>query len=178
MGPSPNLVLESKFLSFKTPFSCEGLFPENCKKTPSKIIAWKFCPEIPDKTNLAGNSKAKNQDQQWKFHFLLVTLGTSTSFLINPCKFHMLFLWYPPVCFFLKWPKVISIMLKFESSEIYICTNFTFKLDFSGHFQATSVIHAQNVTWAKLKATQQILLVLAKLVKFDEAHCCICSFST
>ena len=91
-APVQMLVLESKFLSFKTPFRCEGLFPENCKKTPSKIIAWKFCPEIPDKTNLAGNSKAKNQDQQWKFHFLLVTLGNSTSFLINPCKFHMLFL--------------------------------------------------------------------------------------
>ena len=28
-------------------------------------------------------------------YFFLVTLGNSTSFLINPWKFHMLFLWYP-----------------------------------------------------------------------------------
>ena len=53
--------------------------------------------EIPDKTKL----------NPWTFHkivldpleiphyFSLVTLGNSTSFLINPWKFHMPFLWYP-----------------------------------------------------------------------------------
>ena len=41
-------------------------------------------------------------------YFFLVTLGNSTSFLIKPWKFHMLFLWYswkfhimgPPICTF------------------------------------------------------------------------------
>ena len=37
-----------------------------------------------------GNSKAKNKDP-WKFQiFFLVTLGSFTSFLITPWKFHML----------------------------------------------------------------------------------------
>ena len=41
--------------------------------------------EIPrPKTKTPGNST-----------LLLITLGNSTSFLINPWKFHMLFLWYP-----------------------------------------------------------------------------------
>ena len=43
-------------------------------------------------------------------HFLLVTLGNSTLFLINLWKFHMLFLWYSwkfhilkPLCLFFFW---------------------------------------------------------------------------
>ena len=73
--------------------------------------------EIPDKTKL----------NPWIFHkivldpleiprpktktpleiphyFFLVTLGNLTSFLINPWKFHMLFLWYPWKFHILKLP--------------------------------------------------------------------------
>ena len=50
-----------------------------------------------------GNSKAKNKDPwvRLTFHitfillWLLVTLGNSTSFLINPWKFQIIFLWFP-----------------------------------------------------------------------------------
>ena len=40
--------------------------------------------------------KAKNKDP-WKFHIIFSWLpfGNSTSFLVNPRKSHMLFLWYP-----------------------------------------------------------------------------------
>ena len=41
-----------------------------------------------------GNSKAKNNDP-WKFHTFFITFGNSTSFLFNPWKLHILFLWYP-----------------------------------------------------------------------------------
>ena len=49
--------------------------PQNCARSLG----------IPrPKTKIHGNST-----------FFLVTLGNSTLFLINPLKFHMLFLWYP-----------------------------------------------------------------------------------
>ena len=44
-----------------------------------------------------GNSKVKNQETKTpgnSTNFSLVALGNSTSFLINPWKFHMLFVWY------------------------------------------------------------------------------------
>ena len=72
--------------------------------------------EIPDKTaqpldipqncvRSLGNSKTKRKDTlEIPHYFFLVTLGNTTSFLINARKFHMLFLWYPwnrgAVCFF------------------------------------------------------------------------------
>ena len=44
-----------------------------------------------------GNSKAKNKDP-WKFHIIFSWSSLEIllpTFLINPCKFHMLFLWNP-----------------------------------------------------------------------------------
>ena len=65
--------------------------------TPGNSIQNK-APRIKIPNNfvrLLGNSKGKNHDLS-KFHyFFSVTLGNCTSFLINPWKFHMLFLWYP-----------------------------------------------------------------------------------
>ena len=92
----------------------------NCRKNPNgrrggggwgynflknRLEFFIFLLEIPDKTKLIqpldipqncvwslGNSKAKNKDPGNSTVFLLVTLGNSTLFLINPWKFHMLFL--------------------------------------------------------------------------------------
>ena len=51
-------------------------------------------------------------------YFFLVTLGNSTSFLMNPWKFHMLFLWLlleipysqPPVCLFFRDSPMINLV--------------------------------------------------------------------
>ena len=65
--------------------------------------------EIPDKTQLkpwifrkivldlleVRRPKTKTPGLEILHYFFLITLGNSTSFLINPCKFHMLFLWHP-----------------------------------------------------------------------------------
>ena len=48
---------------------------------------------VPIKNGIA-HSKAKNPDPL-KHNFFLIIPGNSTSFLINPWKFHLLFLWYP-----------------------------------------------------------------------------------
>ena len=62
-----------------------------------------------------GNSKAKNNDP-WKFHIIFsVILGNSTSFLINPRKLQMLFLWYPSKFHILKppvwiFPRIVQIL--------------------------------------------------------------------
>ena len=77
-----------------------------------------------------GNSKVKNQETKTpgnSTNFSLVALGNSTSFLINPWKFHMLFVWYHckfhilnlpppppphlhPVCFFFGTAQCVQIL--------------------------------------------------------------------
>ena len=62
--------------------------------------------EIPDKTKLPPGNPTKLCQIPWKFRdqksrppgnftlFFLATLSNFTSFLINPRKLHMLYLWY------------------------------------------------------------------------------------
>ena len=100
------------------------------------ILFWKITWNFSFFYFTPGNSR-QNKAHPWKFHkflldsldwkfqgpklgpleiphyFFLITLRNSTSFLINPLKFHMLFLWYlrkfhilNPPCFgfLLEWP--------------------------------------------------------------------------
>ena len=78
-------------------------------KTPGIFHFFTLPLEIPDKTQLkpwifrkivldlleVPRPKTKTPGLEILHYFFLITLGNSTSFLINPCKFHMLFLWHP-----------------------------------------------------------------------------------
>ena len=76
------------------------------RKPPGIFHFFTLTLKIPDKTKLSSwifhnivldpleVSRPKIKTPVIPHYFFLVTLGNSTSFLINPWKFHMLFLWY------------------------------------------------------------------------------------
>ena len=76
-------------------------------KNSWNLFFFTLTPEIPDRTklnlwiflkivlDLLEIPRQKQKTLEILSYFFLVTLGNSTSFLINPWKFHMLFPWYP-----------------------------------------------------------------------------------
>ena len=63
------------------------IFPEKQSSTLGTSTIQTFVRSL-------GNSKTKNRPLEIPHYFFLATLGNSASFLINPWKFHMLFLWF------------------------------------------------------------------------------------
>ena len=76
------------------PGICHIFTPENSRQNKAQPLL-----DMPQNcVKSLGNSKPKNKDPwPWKFHIIFSwsPFGNSTSFLINPSKFRMLFLWYP-----------------------------------------------------------------------------------
>ena len=57
----------------------------------TKLHAWKFLKIVLDLLKIL---RPKTKTLEIPHYFFLATPGNSTSLLINPRKFHMLFLWY------------------------------------------------------------------------------------
>ena len=117
-----NFCLEFQIFFFWCDSLFEGFFPrQSACAIPEKIrglriyflktsLEFSFFTlplEIPDKTKLnpwifhkivldpLRFQGPKQRPLEISHYFFLVTLGNSASFLINPWKLHLLFLWYP-----------------------------------------------------------------------------------
>ena len=72
----------------------------------TKLHAWKSLKIALDPLEIL---RPKTKTLEIPHYFFLVTPGNSTSLLINPRKFHMLFLWYPRKSHILNPPSLLPL---------------------------------------------------------------------